>query len=124
MEFFEKLQFWLVTQISAPDAPVDSAHYPVYVMSFTMIVLVAGFLGYLLKSNAAERESRKAIADVCHQQHRESLETVRGCVDKMTVSLDKNTEAHVRTVDALDRNERVLAAIEDNWNSHSRSRGA
>lgn len=80
---------------------VADGTYLQYGMAGAVIAVVVLFLRFL----SEERKARDATNESCHIFQRETVSSLKECIEK-------NTETHARTANALDRHEVILARVE------------
>jgi hypothetical protein len=81
--------------------PPGDGSYLQYGMAGAVIVVVVLFLRFL----SEERKSREDTNEACHTFQRETVGSLKECIEK-------NTSTHARTAGALDRHEVILARLE------------
>jgi hypothetical protein len=83
------------------DTGIGDGTYLQYGMAGAVIVVVVLFLRFL----ADERKGREESNEACHTFQRETVSSLKECIEK-------NTSTHARTAGALDRHETILARLE------------
>lgn len=94
------MEFVAVLIAQAGPSVVDGT-YLQYGMAGAVIVVVVLFLRFL----ADERKAREDSNDACHTFQRETVGSLKECIEK-------NTSTHARTAGALDRHETILTRLE------------